>query len=142
MALCDKHGVSLWPALVSAISIYTVVLAVFKIVLSNGLASSNSYLPVRLVDWYRVDIDTIFKPSLIMRDLDIVTTHLSLSHASVVGKCPVFETIRTKPLACGIVPLVPELYCNLVVLSVILVWATSKILQTCLVVGEGEELFA
>lgn len=56
-------------------------------------------LPVLLVNWYSVYIDTFFEPPFMVRKLDIIPAHLSLSHAAILRKGPVFESVGSPPLA-------------------------------------------
>lgn len=97
-------------------------------------------LPVLLVDLDLIHIHAFCEPSLTVCNLDIVSTHLSLTHASIVGKCPILETIRTPPLMFFIVPLIPKLYCNLDILSVSPV--SETMVGRYLVVSESKELLS
>lgn len=64
-------------------------------------------------DGNRVDVNSILKPSFLVRYLDVVAAHLPLAHESVLGKRPVLQAVRPPPLAALVVPLVPELDRNL-----------------------------
>lgn len=66
-------------------------------------------------DVHLIDVDAVFKPPLIIRNLQIITAHLSLPHQSILRKRPVFKTVRPPPLARLIVPLVPKLHGNLII---------------------------
>lgn len=69
------------------------------------------HLPVFLADGHLVHIHSFYEPPLTLRQLDIVTTHLSLPHSSILRKCPILEAIAALPLhtiLCVLV-LIPEL---------------------------------
>jgi len=70
-----------------------------------------------LADLNQVHIHAVLEPSLRVRELDIIATHLPLPHPPVLRKRPVLKTITTLPLHAivGILILVPELDCDLVV---------------------------
>jgi hypothetical protein len=71
---------------------------------------------MRFGDLHRVYVDAFLEPSLGLADLDVITTHLSLAHLAILGKCPVFETITSRPLASlSVLELIPELHGNFVV---------------------------
>jgi len=70
-------------------------------------------LPMLLWYLHWIDINTILEPPLFVRDLDVVSTHLTLSHAAVGSEGPVFEAVGAVPLVCCVMPFVPELYSNL-----------------------------
>lgn len=78
-------------------------------------------MPLRYFD--AIHVDTILVPSLLLGNLDVVSTHLALPHQAIFGKRPVLESVGAPPLARLIVPLVPKLHGDLVV-------------------GEGEQLLA
>lgn len=67
------------------------------------------YLPVLLGDIDSVNINPILEPSLLLKDLHVVSRHLPLSHQSIFSKRPVLEPVRSPPLATFINPLIPEL---------------------------------
>lgn len=63
-----------------------------------------------------VDINTILEPPLLLRNGDLIATHLPLPHPSISCKRPVLEPIASTPLATIFVSvLVPELDCDTVV---------------------------
>ena len=64
-----------------------------------------------------IDIDSILEPALFGRDLNIIPTHLPLTHPAILCKCPVLEAITTLPLRSImlVLVLIPELDCDLVV---------------------------
>lgn len=72
---------------------------------------------MRLVDMHSVHIHPIDKPPLLLRDLDIIPTHLSLPHPPVSRKSPVLKPVASLPLHSirAILILIPELHGNLVV---------------------------
>jgi hypothetical protein len=72
---------------------------------------------MRLVDMHSVHIHPIDKPPLLLRDLDIIPTHLSLPHPPVSRKSPVLKPVASLPLRSirAILILVPKLHGNLVV---------------------------
>ena len=73
-------------------------------------------LPMRFGYLHRVHVDTLPEPSLGLINLDVVTTHLSLAHLAILGKCPVLETITSHPFArLGVLEFIPELHSNLVI---------------------------
>lgn len=55
-------------------------------------------LPVLLFDGNLVDINSLLKPSLTLGELDIIPTHLPLSHPSILSESPVFKTVSPPPL--------------------------------------------
>lgn len=66
--------------------------------------------------FHRVHVNALLEPSLVLSDLDVVTTHLSLAHLAILGKSPILKTITSNPLArLGVLELIPELNSNLVV---------------------------
>lgn len=62
-----------------------------------------------LPDLDSIDIHPVAKPPLLLGDSDIISTHLALSHESIVRKRPVLQPIGSPPLALVVIPLVPEL---------------------------------
>jgi len=74
----------------------------------------NNSLPMPLRDRNFVHLFTIHKPPLPIQNLNIIPTHLPLPHEPIVRKSPIFQPIRTPPLSALIMPLIPELDCNLV----------------------------
>jgi hypothetical protein len=72
---------------------------------------------MRLVDMHSIHIHPIDKPPLLLRDLDIIPTHLSLPHLPVSRKSPVLKPVASLPLHSirAILILIPELHGNLVV---------------------------
>lgn len=66
---------------------------------------------------HRVDIYTVFEPSLFLQDGHIIAAHHAFAHNARVVKCPILESITSLPLGSvlGILILVPELDGNLVV---------------------------
>jgi hypothetical protein len=70
-------------------------------------------LPVLLVDGNGVDVHITLEPPLLVRNLDVVTTHHPLPHEPVIRKCPVLEPIGPPPLAVLVVPFIPELHRDL-----------------------------
>jgi hypothetical protein len=60
-----------------------------------------------------INIDTILEPSFSIRDLDIISTHLSLPHPSILLESPIFKTITSIPLPSLIVIFIPKLDCDL-----------------------------
>lgn len=117
-------------------------------------------MPLRDVD--RVDVDAVLEPTLRVRDSDVVAAHLPLPHQSVLCKRPVLEPVRAPPLACVVVPLVPELDGDLWAVSFDNQWSScaerdargsvrfgvrgresggSEMAgRSCLVIGKGKEL--
>jgi len=75
--------------------------------------SLDTYLPVLLTDINSIDIHAVLEPPLLDRDADVVPAHLSLPHQPVVGESPVLQAVGPPPLAVLVVPLVPELNCDL-----------------------------
>jgi hypothetical protein len=67
-----------------------------------------------LADIDCIHIDTFLVPARLIVDTHVVGAHLPLPHQSVLCKRPVLEAVRPPPLAGRIVPLVPELDCDLV----------------------------
>ena len=83
--------------------------------------------PVLLADFYRIHVNVICEPPLLLGKLKVVSAHLALHHAAVLREGPVFETIATLPLhtiVC-VLELVPELYSDLIVLESELQCASS-----------------
>jgi hypothetical protein len=72
-----------------------------------------------------IHIHPVHEPPLLLRNLDIIPTHLSLPHLAISRESPVLKPIAPLPLHSirAILVLVPELHRDLVV-------------------GESEELFA
>lgn len=72
---------------------------------------------MRLVDMHSIHIHPIDKPPLLLRDLDIIPTHLSLPHLPVSRKSPILKPIAPLPLhpIRAILVLVPKLHGNLVI---------------------------
>src|SRR5215469_9651873 len=64
-----------------------------------------------------IHIYTILEPPILLLQLDVIPTHLTLPHYAILTKCPILKTITSLPLhtVIGILILVPELYCDLVV---------------------------
>jgi hypothetical protein len=74
-------------------------------------------LPMFWTDRDFVDINTILEPSFRLRYLHIIPAHLPLPHPAIVLKSPIFKTVTSMPLSSLIMPLVPELDCNLLMNS-------------------------
>ena len=74
---------------------------------------------------HSIYVDAILEPALVFGDLDIIPTHLPLTHNTILAKGPVFQTITALPLhtIMGILVFVPKL-------------------DRDFVVTEGEKLFA
>lgn len=68
-----------------------------------------------LCNIYSVHINTVLEPPLFFADLYIISTHLALPHQPILRKSPILEAISAPPLSSLIVPLIPELHCNLIV---------------------------
>jgi hypothetical protein len=77
------------------------------------LGQRESLLPMLLRNVNSIDIHALFEPSLLIGDLDIISAHHPFPHSPIFSKCPVFKTIRSPPLAGGIMPFIPELNGNL-----------------------------
>ena len=60
-----------------------------------------------------VDIYTILKPPLLLSDLNIITTHMSLLHQAIFIKGPVLKSVASPPLTVVIMKFIPELHSNL-----------------------------
>lgn len=75
-----------------------------------------NHLPVFFTDRHLVHIHSFYEPPLALCQLDIVTTHLSLPHSSILRKRPIFETIAALPLhtILHVLILVPKLDRDLV----------------------------
>ncbi len=56
------------------------------------------HLPVLLLNRDFIHIHSVFEPSLLIGDLDIVSTHLSLPHAAIFREGPIFKTISPPPV--------------------------------------------
>lgn len=69
--------------------------------------------PVRLPNIYSIDINSLLKPPLLIRDLNIIPAHLTLPHQPVVRECPVLEAVRAVPLPLLVMPFIPKLDCDL-----------------------------
>lgn len=61
-----------------------------------------------------VDIYTILKPSLLLSDLNIITTHVPLLHQAIFIKSPVLKSVASPPLTIVIMKFIPKLYSNLI----------------------------
>ena len=61
-----------------------------------------------------VDIYTILKPSLLLSDLNIITTHVPLLHQAIFIESPVLESVASPPLTIVIMKFIPKLYSNLI----------------------------
>lgn len=102
-----------------------------------------------LINWDSVHIHAFLEPPFIVSKLHIIPTHLSLSHPAIFGKGPVFKAIGSPPLAGFVVPLIPELHCNLsrsAVEPVFGDWRAASNMaalakQAYLVVRESKQLF-
>ena len=66
-----------------------------------------------LTDINSIDIHAVLEPPLLVRDADVVPAHLPLPHQPVAGEGPILQTVGPPPLALFVVPLVPELDCDL-----------------------------
>lgn len=62
-----------------------------------------------LTDIDCVDVHSILVPPLVVGDLYIVATHLTLLHPAILCKGPILETVTSVPLTALVMPLVPEL---------------------------------
>lgn len=64
-----------------------------------------------------VHVHTLLEPPILLLQLDVVPTHLTLPHYAILPKRPILKTITSLPLhaVVGIPILVPELHGNLVV---------------------------
>lgn len=83
----------------------------FKLLLH--MTSTIFLLPMLLANGNFIDVDTIYEPSLRSCNFDIVSTHLSFSHLSILCKGPVLKSICPPPLPSLIMPFIPELNSNL-----------------------------
>jgi hypothetical protein len=72
-------------------------------------------LPVFLADIYLVYIHAVHEPPLALLQLDVIATHLPLSHPPIFSECPILQTITSLPLQTVLVILilVPKLDSNL-----------------------------
>lgn len=72
-----------------------------------------------LRDVHSVHINTILEPPPFFGNLEVVTTHLPLSHPAILSKRPVLEAITSLPLhlIVRVLVLVPELNSDLVILE-------------------------
>lgn len=64
-----------------------------------------------------VHVNSILEPALFLGYLDIITAHLPLPHATIIGESPVLEPITPLPLHTIVLVLVliPELHGDFVV---------------------------
>jgi len=64
-----------------------------------------------------IHIHALLEPPILLLQLDIIPTHLTLSHHTILPERPILKTITTLPLhaVAGVLILVPELHGNLVV---------------------------
>jgi hypothetical protein len=75
--------------------------------------SSDCSSPMLRSNVHRVNIHTILEPTLLLADLDVVSTHLSLLHQAVVVKSPILESIASPPLTIIVMEFIPKLHSNL-----------------------------
>jgi hypothetical protein len=70
-----------------------------------------------LRNWHLIHIHTLLEPPILLLQLDIVPTHLTLPHYTILTKRPILKAITSLPFHAivGILILIPELYCNFVV---------------------------
>lgn len=81
----------------------------FEIVYRSPDCSS----PMLRSNVHSVDIHAILEPTLLLVDLDVVSTHLPLLHQSILVKGPILESIASPPLTIIVMKFIPKLDSNL-----------------------------
>lgn len=73
--------------------------------------------PVLRPDINGIHINTILQPPILIRNSDIIPSHLPLLHEPIQAECPVFQAVVAEPSLCPLsakrILFVPELQCNL-----------------------------